>query len=90
MAGLAWEWRRLFNEATSNLSAVGLSWYDRTGGDTLRRPGAPAHPSGPLAKALVETGPWMLDGGSAGRKWRPPSRTTARDSPPWRLWWLST
>ena len=66
-------WRAMFNEATANLSAVGLSWYDRAGGDTLRsrnamqtRPnGLPAALSG-IAREVVETGPWMLEGPERG------------------------
>eukprot|EP00908_Phaeocystis_cordata_P010978 Transcript_21821.p1 GENE.Transcript_21821~~Transcript_21821.p1 ORF type:complete len:405 (-),score=125.11 Transcript_21821:109-1323(-) len=60
----AWEWRRLFNEATSNLSSLGLSWYDRTGGDTQRQPRQKERPrlTG-LSKEIVETGPWLIEGG---------------------------
>ena len=65
----AWEWRRLFNEATSNLSSLGLSWYDRTGGDTQRqkRPASTPVLSG-LGKAIVEAGPWLIEGGQGGER----------------------
>ena len=59
----AWEWRRLFNEATANMSSVGLSWYERTGGDTQRQKRQPAPELAGVGKAIVEAGPWLIEGG---------------------------
>jgi len=55
-------WWRMFNEAIGNLTARG-QWYERAGPNLQSRDAdaSTQFELGALGKAIVETGPWLLD-----------------------------
>ena len=59
----AYRWWGIFTEAIGALSTAG-HWYPSTGSDTVRSQRPPPRTLTPLARAIVQVGPWRLADGA--------------------------